>query len=261
MKYLRIFLLSIQSEMQYRANLFAWLLVNIIPTITFIWVWLAILGNRTDISGYTKGDFIFYYLFMTLMWYVVGGNFNRAVGDAIKNGDINKGLLKPYNVIVEKFLSEQGWKAISLLFALPPFILVMYYFRDSIHIQLSATEWLLFFLSLLLGALIFALIDAIVGLTSFWLVDIWSMATLAEICTEIFGGRMAPLTLIPAGLQTVAAFLPFKYMFFIPTTIITSKSANPLFDVLCQLWFVILMLLIYRFIWHLGIKKYESIGG
>src|SRR5579871_5624929 len=99
MKYLRIFLLSLQIQLQYRANLFGWIIAGFVPPMTFIWIWLAILGHKSSLGGYTKNDFISYYLFMTLLWYIVGGNFWREISDAIKNGDISKSLVKPYNVI------------------------------------------------------------------------------------------------------------------------------------------------------------------
>lgn len=260
MKYLRIFLTSLQIQLQYRVNLFGWILVGFIPTVTFIWIWLAILGTKESIGGYTRNDFIFYYLFMTLLWYIVGGNFSRAVGDAIKDGEINKSLVKPYNVILEKVLLEQGWKCLAFLFALPPIILSVLYF--NVHIPSFDIQRILWLIcSLILGGIIFAFLDAIVGMTSFWIAETWSVASLSEISLDVFGGRLAPLTLMPIWLQQVGNFLPFKYIFFIPTNIFMNKSPNPAFDVLTQWCFVMVMFLLYKLIWYFGIKKYEAIGG
>ncbi|CAN5163659.1 ABC-2 family transporter protein [soil metagenome] len=260
-KYLRIYLASLQKQLQYRVNLLGWTLVNFIQTIVYVWIWLALIGDKTSINGFSKGDFIIYYLFMGMLWYIVGGNFYNAVGDGIKNGEINKSLLKPYNVIIEKFLNEQGWKTVSLIIMVPIYTVVIWYFRDLIHVEIGISDWLFLFLSLILGAILFALLDSIIGLTSFWFTDVWSTATLFEVLREIFGGTLAPLTLMPQWVQTIANFLPFKYIFYIPTQILTHKSTNPLFDVLFQFVFVILFLLIYKFVWKIGIKRYESIGG
>ena len=113
-KYLRTFLLSLQQQMQYRANLFFWFVVGIIPSLLMIIVWSNIAGNN-KVGGYSRGDFITYYLFMTAGWYIVGGTFCRWLGDWIKNGMVNRTLTKPYSILAQAAIIEQAWKASSLL--------------------------------------------------------------------------------------------------------------------------------------------------
>ena len=67
MKYFRTFLFALQTEMQYRANLVMWFVVGAIGPLTMVMVWFAILGEKSSIGGYTKGDFVIYYLLMTFV--------------------------------------------------------------------------------------------------------------------------------------------------------------------------------------------------
>ncbi len=101
MKYVRTFLLALQTEMQYRANLVMWLVVGSLAPLSMVMVWFAILGSRSEVGGYDRGDFVMYYLFFTVSWYIVGGSFAHMIGNAIRNGDINKTLLKPYRPFPE----------------------------------------------------------------------------------------------------------------------------------------------------------------
>src|SRR5688572_15969263 len=130
MKYWRTFLLALQTEMQYRANLVMWLVTGAISPLTMVMVWFAILGSRHEVGGYTQGDFVTYYLFFTLGWYIVGGSFARQIGRAIHDGDINKTLLKPYSIVIGAAVSEQAWKFTSLLVTMPALVVVLYLMRD-----------------------------------------------------------------------------------------------------------------------------------
>ena len=129
MKYWRTFLLTIQTELQYRANLVLWMIEGAIAPVVMILAWFVVLGNRSEIGGYTHGDFIMYYLAVTFGWYVVAGTYSQMVGRAIKLGEINITLVKPYNVVMEKMVREQAWKFISLVIAIPMLMVVAYMLR------------------------------------------------------------------------------------------------------------------------------------
>ena len=150
MKYLRTFLIGIQVQLQYRADLIMWFIVGTLPAFALILVWFAILGNNTSIKGFSKGDFIVYYFFQTISWYIVGGSFSRWLGRNIKKGDVTTTLLKPYNVVFATALREQAWKLSSILCALPAIFIIFFLFRDIIHLHFSAIQFIELIVSLFL---------------------------------------------------------------------------------------------------------------
>lgn len=260
MKYLRTFLLALESEFISRANLFVWFLVGSIPSIALVIVWFAILGERQNINGFTRGDFIIYYIFMTVGWYIVGGKFGATVGNGIKNGIINTTLLKPYDVVLGQAIKEQAWKVLSILVAIPTTVLILYVFRETIHLQLSFEQSLLLIISLILGGINFAFVEALVGISSFWVIEIWPITHINDILQSLFGGRLVPLTLMPSTVLFITNLLPFKYMFYVPVSILLSKSPNPLLDIELQFLYIIILFFVYKLVWNIGIKKYEAIG-
>lgn len=260
MKYLRTFFLAIQKEFISRANVVGWFIVGVIPSIILVLVWLTILGDRPSINGFTKGDFIVYYLFITFSWYIIGGSFVYPVGNGIKDGKINTTLLKPYNIVMGMFIQEQAWKVLSILVALPPTIFILFFFRDAIHINLSFLQIIMLIISIILGAIIFALLEAIAGLTAFWVTEVWPVAQLNEMFRSLFGGGMLPLTFLPPSILFIANILPYKYTFYVPVSILLSKSPNILIDIAMQLLYIFVLYIIYRFLWNRGIRKYEAVG-
>jgi ABC-2 type transport system permease protein len=261
MRYLRTFLLALQAEFTSRVNLIGWFLVGAIPSIILVLVWFAILGDRQSINGFSKGDFLIYYTFVTVGWYVVGGTFGVNTGNRIKNGTINTTLLKPYDVVLGQGIEEQAWKVMSIAITFPITTIVLYLFRAIIHIQLTWESGLLLILSLILGGINFALIEAIVGITAFWVTDVWPVDHVKNILLSLFGGLLVPLALMPPIVLSLANLLPFKYMFYIPISILLSKTQNPLLDVGLQAVYIFILFGLYKLIWNLGIRKYEAIGG
>lgn len=260
MKYVRTFLLALQVEFSSRINIFGWFLCSLLQSLLLMFVWFSILGERQSISGFTKGDFAVYYLFIMVGWYIVGGTFGLSTGRKIKNGMINTTLLKPYNVVLGQCLEEQAWKAISFFLALPIVGLIIFLLRDIISIHLSSGHILLLIVSLILGGINFALVQGLIGISAFWITEVWPVDHLRVILLSLFGGLLVPITLMPPIVRFFADFLPFKYMFYVPVSILLSKNPAPYFDAGIQLLYIGILFGIYKLVWNSGIKKYEAVG-
>ncbi len=260
-KYWFRFLSAIQTEFQYRANLIWWMIVGAISPIVMTLVWFTVLESRPEVAGYDKGDFVLYYLLTTLAWYIVGGEFARPLGTAIRSGDLNKSLLQPYSVVLGKAVWEQAWKLLSLAFSLPVAAIILYLTRDYIEFSLTLSQMPFILLSLIGGALIFGLMQAIIGILAFWVTEIWPFAEMNYMLLQLMGGMLAPISILPPIAQQISLYLPFRYIFFEPVAIILGKVVDPSSVILRQFIFVILLYGIYKLTWRAGLKRYEGIGG
>lgn len=260
-KYWVRFLSGIETEFQYRANLFGWMLTGAIGPAVMVFVWFAILEQQASVGGYGKSDFILYYLLTTVGWYIVGGSFARPIGTAIRSGDINKSLLQPYSVILGKAVWEQAWKFLGLLLSLPVCALILYLTRETLEFSLNVAILPMLVLSLIGGALIFGLMEAIVGILAFWMTEIWPAAETNDMLLHLFGGILAPITLLPPIVQTISAYLPYQYIFFEPVAILLGKQPNPMEVIAKQTLFIVILYLLYKLLWRAGIRKYEGTGG
>lgn len=261
MKYWRTFLLALQTEMQYRANLVMWLIIGAIGPLSMVMVWFAILGSRSEVGGYARGDFVMYYLFFTMGWYVVGGSFCRPLANAIRDGDINKMLLKPYSIVLGSFFAEQAWKLTSLLVSIPAITLLVYFMRDYISWKMIPGQEMYFIMVLILSGIIFALLQALIGALAFWVTEIWPFAETFEVILYLFGGTLAPMSLLPNAIQRISLYLPFRYIFYEPVMMMLGNQHDPLSLLIRQGIFVVVLVIFYKLLWRAGIKRYEGIGG
>ncbi len=260
-KYWYRFLSAIQSEFQYRTNLFAWMVVGAIGPTIMVFVWSAILEQQPSVGGYDQSDFILYYLLTTVGWYIVGGEFARPVGTAIRSGDINKSLLQPYSVILGKAVWEQAWKLLSLILSLPVCALILYLTRDTLEFSFNLSTLPVLIVSLIGGALIFGMLQAIIGILAFWMSEVWPIAEMNDMLLHLMGGMLAPMTLLPTMVQTISLYLPFRYIFFEPVAIALGKQTDPFGVIFKQAIFIVLLYAVYKVLWRAGLRKYEGTGG
>jgi ABC-2 type transport system permease protein len=260
MKYLRSLLLALQSTFIGRVNIFGWFIAGCIPAITLSLVWLAILGQRESINGFTKGDFIIYYLSITFGWYIVGGTFSRPLGNKIRNGYVSISLLKPFNAVLGEGVNEQAFKIVSLIFAIPSAVFILYFFRGIVHFDFTLEKVIFLIISLILGGINFAFVEALVGMSTFWIMETWATDQLNNILRALFGGTLIPLALMPPALLFLSNLLPFKYMFYVPVSILISKNQNPLLDIGIQALYILIFYILYKLVWRMGLKRFEGVG-
>jgi ABC-2 type transport system permease protein len=187
--------------------------------------------------------------------------FAGRLGSDIKQGVINKTLVMPYSIILDAAVKEQAWKVVSLVLSLPILFGAWYWGREYINLDLGWTEVGLLVGTIVLGALIFALMEAVVGTMAFWFVETWPISETVGVARMLFGGVLAPLTLLPTVIQQASAVLPFQYMFYPAVSILTGIAGNPGRVILIQAGYVAGLYLLLRFTWSRGLRRYEGTGG
>lgn len=238
-----------------------WMVVGAISPLVMTLVWFAVLRERPEVGGYGQSDFVLYYLFTTVGWYIVGGEFARPLASDIRTGQLNKSLLQPYNLVIGKAIWEQAWKALSLILSFPAVLLILYLSRNFLQFTFNPTMIPYIILSLVGGALIFGIMQAIIGTLAFWMTEIWPMAEMNYMLLQFVGGMLAPISLLPPAIQRLSLYLPFRYIFFEPIAIVLNKTTEPVPVILRQGIFIVILYIIYKILWRAGIKKYEGIGG
>ena len=178
--------------------------------------WLAVYGGRRQIAGYTRGDIITYYLVVGIAWYVIGGRINVQVARAIKDGTLAQHLLKPYAALSYYILGEQTWKIISLILALPVYVVLLILFRHDIHLVETPLRMGLAGLATLLSATMFIMIEVSIGMLAFWTTNTRNLFEVYDLVLYLASGELVPLALFPSWLHTVLTGLPFRYTFSFP---------------------------------------------
>jgi len=68
---------------------------------------------------------------------------------------------------------------------------------------------------------------------------------------------------MPAWLQKICVVLPFKYAIYLPVKIFLGKMgiSEALWGILLQVFWIMVFLLMGKYLWKFGIRKYQAYGG
>lgn len=224
--------------------------------------WLAVYENNESIKGIGFQSMLTYIVVAMIIEQYVSG-----VGDGlarqIKDGSIVLELLKPYHMLNKMIALDIGSKISSFFRATLPIIAIAFLFL-SLSFPTNILIYLYFIISFALGVLIGAQIDLMIGIVAFWTVNVWGVRVLREAIIKFFSGALIPLSLFPNWFQDVSQFLPFQAMVYIPTAIFTGQIHDTnqiIYSIGLQIFWLISMYALLRFLWSIAIRKITIFGG
>lgn len=257
-------LLHFEHIAEHRVRSFVWFLVSLFNPLLFILFWMGAFQGRTEISsGWTMSSIASYYFLLTIAGATLMSHSEEDVArQDIQNGELVNYLLKPFSYFWMKFFEEIHYRLLQGLYALIVFIVFSIFFHRLIKI--TTDPKIVFFGAIIisLALLLSYVFKMVVGILAFWTVDIRGIFNLVEIVLVIFAGYIVPIDLLIGPLAKVATALPFAYMIYYPVVVFQGKlGLNQLFNViLVQIFWLLFFILVYRFLWNKGVKKFSGVG-
>ncbi len=225
-----------------------------------MFVWFAAAGEG-GISGFSKNDFINYYAVFILVNQLTYPVAHWTVGDNIFNGTFSFWLIRPVPVIFEAIAADLSVKIICFPFVCV-FMAVMVIIL-KIKIVFTCSSVLLFLVCLMLSQILRFLVGYALSLIAMFTRKIQALLDINNTLVLIFAGQIIPTILLPDVMKRVSFYLPYRYMIGFPVEVILGKlSAAEFYRGICisMIW-ILVLLVIYKFIWLNGIKRYTSVGG
>src|SRR5579863_708702 len=229
----------ISERLAYRGDFAFGTLVRFLPIVTSIYLWTAIYGGQSEknINGYKLSDMIAYFLLVML-----GRAFSSMPGLAagiardVRDGTIKKFLTQPVDMLAYLFWARVAHKLVYYFVATAPFALVFYLCRGFFEEAPDLTTVAGFVLSLIIAFLIGFLMECLIGLISFWFLEVSSLIFIFMMVNYFLSGHMVPLDWLPSlfgrwpGAQQVVrdgmVLLPFPYLAYFPASIMLGKHSG-----------------------------------
>lgn len=248
------------SWMQYRSFFFILAFGWMVPPLASLFVWLAAVREET-LGGFTRGEFVSYYLVLILVNQLTYAQSNWTLGDVIREGMLNFWLVRPIPGFWQVLASEMAGKVVYLLFVVPVTLVLALVLQPAL--QTTAFHVLWFFVSLTLAWALRFMWGYWIASLAFWTNRADGLLALQDGLVFLLSGMVAPLTLLPAGIATVARFLPFTYMIGTPVEILVNQPtpADLLQMLTIQALWVVAAFVLCQAVWNSGIKRYSAVGG
>lgn len=259
-KYWQLLSMFLTRYLTYRVRVFIWLFTDSAQYILFPFLWMAIFANSAPPAGYSIQSLVTYYIMMAVVSTGYLSHCSRHVRLEVHNGIVGRRLGVPFPYFNLILMAEISYKTMSTVIAITAVSVIFFFGHGYLTLPASGWQWAAFVASLFFTFALSHLMEFMIGLSSIWFGDIKSLTTLEEIVNAIFSGRVAPLAFLPFWLQTVATYLPFKYLAFVPAQIFVgqiSLSEIPKTFVVGSVWIGILGLATWV-MWKKGLRKYDG---
>ena len=180
----------------------------------------------------------------------------------IWDGSISTELLRPISFPGRMIAENVGASCFNLIFKFVTVILIDI-FTTGMEKPAGAVSMILFIVSALLGYGVLWTISFLVQMTSFWLINIWSLITIKDVLVNVCSGKMIPLWFMPVWMTGILRFTPFEAIYFTPVQIYLGQLTMPEMLTKCavQIVWIVILYLIGSILWKQGQKKLIVQGG
>jgi len=218
--YLGMFKMSFKGELQYRAKAFSGVLTQFFWGVMYVYLYTAFMGGNI-IEGFSLPQMASYVWLGQAVFAMRFVDLSKDTAREIQNGDVCYKFTRPINLYNQWFAENWGHKLAATVLRSPLIILIALLLPSSIGLMLpvSFEAFILFLISLLLGSLMMSAISMIAVALVFKTASPKGVVTLITTISGLLGGMYIPLPLMPAQIQNVINFLPFRFVTDLPLRI------------------------------------------
>jgi ABC-2 type transport system permease protein len=225
--------------------------------------WLSI--EKTPGNPYSDSDYLLYYLLVPLIMNLTDSRIVFKFSLAVKDGSLNRDLLKPFPPLLGYLLESIASNAMQLVYLVPFSFAFWLFVRDRIvltHLQPSLLVFCI--IAIVIGWLARLVVSGSIALFSFWIEDVTTLnLVLNGGIWALLGGMIVPVATFPEKIRYIAGLLPYRYMLSFPIEIFSGRlSTTEIYQgfATALLWIVVFSV-IMRIIWKSGLKTYTAYGG
>lgn len=263
MRYVRIFLLHFQNAFIYKGISFVYFLAAILNIGLTVLFWKGATGTKEIAPGWFFSDIFTYYVLALVANQLLMSHMENTVANIdIHEGNLSAHLLKPFSYFLTRLMSETPWRFVSTILGLTVFTFFFFIVKTKISLVTSPFAILSAIIIVLGGYFIAFIFKMILGILAFWFTEMRGLFEGTDAATAILAGGFMPLALLPVWVVRISNYTPFPYMLYFPVIAFEGKlSFFTSIEVIGrELLWIIIMGILYKFLWGLGIKKYSAVG-
>lgn len=253
---------SLMDNIQYRASGMIWMIGSILEPTIYLVVWSTIAREGGgSVGGFTAQEFAGYYIVLILVNHLTFSWIMQVFQFRIQFGQLSYELLRPIHPIHGDISDNIAYKIVQMSVLVPALVILVLLFEpvfnfEAINIAIAVPV-------IVLAFFVRFLFEWSLAMAAFWTTRIVAINNSYFAVMMFLSGRIAPIALLPAWLQSTAEVLPFYYVLAFPVEIITGRldfSGITEGIMMLILWLAIALALI-RFIWRRAVKSFSAVGG
>lgn len=261
-KYLQVFKTKMKDALEYRFDLFFGAFSQLVSLAAVLILWTAVYREAPVFGGFTYAEMVAYFLVARAVQGLLWVGLPTEMEKEIKDGLLSRYLLMPISYLGYWLAGEMAEKVVGVAVTLLFFGTLAFFLRDRFTFQTDPLLLLLFALSVAMAFFINFFLTFTVGLSAFWISEIWSVSFTKDMLHEFLSGGVFPLALLTPALAKAALLLPFAYCVYFPVQLYLGhlSGAEIWAGFGMQAFWVIVAAWLARAVWGIGLKRYEAVG-
>lgn len=256
----RVLALNIGMTFIYRGDFLLLQIASVLTPLVSLAVWQAALAAGATV-GVTAEFLTTYFILVAVVNMLTSSWTAWFLAEMIRDGHLNKWLIRPVSVHLDGFANNLGEKTIKLLLLAPLILILIIVMPGQLSVPGSPARWLLFVLAIGIAMVISYIFDIARGSLAFWFEDVQGFNLAISIMTPVLSGAVVPLALMPPEISGITLWQPFRFMLSFPMEVLLGQvPGGLLFGFAQQLLWLAVFATVAVVIWRLGLRSYSAVG-
>ncbi|MBQ2946598.1 MAG: ABC-2 family transporter protein [Bacilli bacterium] len=264
--YITYFKLKFKTGLQYRAAALAGMATQVFFGFVYVSIYIAFYESGSGNLPMELNELVSYVwisqslLALVYMWYK-----DKEILNMIKSGNIAYELCRPQDLYFMWASKILGERLSSCALRFLPVILFALLLPSPYNLDLSITlpRLLLFMVVMILSIILMTVLVLLYHVICLITLDDKGIVNIFMVLSDILSGMAIPIPFFPSYLKNISNILPFRYITDFPFRLYVGNiSINEgLFGLVIQIIWIIILVIIGRFITKKSLKKAVIQGG
>ncbi|MFJ9568456.1 ABC transporter permease [Streptomyces bacillaris] len=224
-------------------------------------VWKALYDGRAEVDGLGLTTMTAYATLTTLQYQLVSPWRSSPIDQRVREGKVAVDLLRPVGFPGQMLAGQLGWAsaAVPVLLVALPFALLI----GAGQAPASTAAGFAYPVALIGALLVNQLLGLLLGLVSFWTLEVSGALMAYRFVAQFFSGALVPLWFMPGPVRVAAEWLPFQATAYTPAAVYLGQVEGPgiVAALGVQLAWIAALGALSAFVWSRARRRVMSQGG
>ena len=261
-KYIETAKLYLKAQLAWRSDVFFQMLFTITKILFAYLLWGMIFREKNTVVGFTFHGMLSYYIISSFLSQLeMSSGISEEITGRIRNGTFSKFVVLPLNIESYFIAQEIGVVLFYLGFDLLAAVVWIFIFRIQFVFTMDPLLILCALLMILIGLLFMVQLNFFLGILTLRFEEISTFLMIKNNLVSLITGTIVPLALFPEQVISCLKLLPFYYVTYLPSMLLTGRCTGEALPGLLILtgWCIAIQFLI-TFTWNRYRIKYDGVG-
>ena len=261
-KYREAACMNLKAQLAWRADVIFSMLFTISKILFAFLLWGIIFQQKDVVAGFTFHGMLSYYIISSFLSQLeMSDGISGEIFWRIRNGTFTNYVVLPMNTEGYFIAMEVGVVLFYLAFDFAAAVIWIFLFRirfvftqDPLMIACAAVM-------VLLGLLFMTQLNYYLGILTLKYQEISTFLMIKNNLVSLVTGAIVPLALFPEGIVKLMSYLPFYYVTYLPSMLLTGRCRQEaLPGILILTGWCLFLQLVITVTWNNYRKKYDGVG-